>query len=464
MCDPALISNQLLTEAGLGSAVLSKDISLLDSCAEPSERHVLVASRETADLVEIIEKSKDFIDLILLPGYASFVNLLELLYANCEAPYGGAKLPDIAVFTDDCTIFNRAWWHNRSACEPLMGKSIVCIATKIIYFSHGRPIIPADDALSNGSLIAVHCDGEIRFVVQGQFGTFARTASTIPILRSLLSKVHEELTAKDMRLADRYYVVVQHDDIAFHDLRSVAYGKRHGVAPKVRLIPDPFFFESRGYKEVRQAVFKNSLPDWNDRANIVFWRGSATHNGLSLNGERIEDFAQVPRVMMCAALRGQKGIDAAVAAPWGWLPDEWGQPHEDWQRIVDAGLHRPMIPMIDHAKYRYLIDIDGVSNAWSFFEKLLLGSCILKVSSPFEQWFYSRLREWEHFVPVRGDLSDLIDKIAWCREHEAEARAIAEAGQRFALGMTYDVGRELAEQSIRDCLMPFGQWPTHKNA
>jgi len=123
-----------------------------------------------------------------------------------------------------------------------------------------------------------------------------------------------------------------------------------------------------------------------------------------------------------------------------------------------------MIPMIDHAKYRYLIDIDGVSNAWSFFEKLLLGSCILKISSPFEQWFYNRIREWEHFVPVRRDLSDLIEKIAWCREHEAEARAIAQSGQRFALGMTYDVGRALAVQSIRDCLMPFGQWPTHKNA
>jgi hypothetical protein len=30
-----------------------------------------------------------------------------------------------------------------------------------------------------------------------------------------------------------------------------------------------------------------------------------------------------------------------------------------------------------------------------------------------------------HFVPVRHDLADLVDKIRWARAHDAEAEAMA---------------------------------------
>ena len=69
ICNPALISHQLLTEIGLGSAVLSKDASNVYSHTEQSQRHILVASSETADLTEIIENSKDIVDLIVSAGY-----------------------------------------------------------------------------------------------------------------------------------------------------------------------------------------------------------------------------------------------------------------------------------------------------------------------------------------------------------------------------------------------------------
>ena len=153
---------------------------------------------------------------------------------------------------------------------------------------------------------------------------------------------------------------------------------------------------------------------------------------------------------MCIRLKGEAKTDVAIMSSWGFqFPHEAAQ-----QYLMDAGVYGPAISILQHARYRYLIDIDGVANAWGFFEKLMLGSCILKVSSPFEQWFYKEVKEWEHFVPVREDLSDLIEKIRWCREHGEQARMIGEAGQKFAISHTCEIARRMAIQALRDCLIP----------
>ena len=54
----------------------------------------------------------------------------------------------------------------------------------------------------------------------------------------------------------------------------------------------------------------------------------------------------------------------------------------------------------------------------------------------FRSWYYDRLEPWRHYVPVAADLSDLVERIEWCRGHTAECRAIAQAGQALALAMT----------------------------
>ncbi len=72
--------------------------------------------------------------------------------------------------------------------------------------------------------------------------------------------------------------------------------------------------------------------------------------------------------------------------------------------------------------------------------RLLLGCCILKIQSQhgFRQWYYDRLKPWRHYVPVREDMSDLIEKIDWCRYHDADCAEIASAGQALARAMTVE--------------------------
>ena len=125
--------------------------------------------------------------------------------------------------------------------------------------------------------------------------------------------------------------------------------------------------------------------------------------------------------------------------------------------LTKERIFRPPVTILRQANYRYLIDIDGVANAWGFFEKLLLGVCVLKVQSPFEQWYYGQLSEWRHFVPVRADLRDLAIQIEWCREHPRQIREIAEEGQHFALEHSFEIAYEIALEAIRRTLLEWDE-------
>lgn len=292
-----------------------------------------------------------------------------------------------------------------------------------------------------GTMIAVQEADGLRFVAAAYATPNARTEPTIEMFRNLLSDESAPASHDPCR---RRVLLIQYDDRNYHDIGSVGYCRPCGGSPAVQLVPDTFFFLSRGYQSLRELATVGELPPWEARQDTVFWRGSATHNGFALDGSPIQRLEQIPRVALCRALRGHAGTDVAIMAPW-----EFDQP---WEEMIEyytrEGVYGPPVAMNQHANYRYLIHIHGVACSASLFEKLLLGSCILIVGSPFEAWFYRGLVEWRHFVPVRADFSDVLTRIEWCREHPSEARAIAEEGQRYALDHTFETARAMAIEAI----------------
>jgi len=83
-------------------------------------------------------------------------------------------------------------------------------------------------------------------------------------------------------------------------------------------------------------------------------------------------------------------------------------------------------------RWAVLLDVEG--RGWSARLKLLLhsGRPVLVQERPWHEWFWASLRPMEHFIPVRRDLSDLVDRARWALEHPDEAAAIGRAGQAFA--------------------------------
>jgi hypothetical protein len=74
-----------------------------------------------------------------------------------------------------------------------------------------------------------------------------------------------------------------------------------------------------------------------------------------------------------------------------------------------------------------VLSADGAAAAYRLPFLLAGGSLVLWVDSPrgFAEHLYEQFRPNVHYIPIKADLSNLIERIEWARAHDSEARAIA---------------------------------------
>ena len=203
--------------------------------------------------------------------------------------------------------------------------------------------------------------------------------------------------------------------------------------PDACLIMDFDFAAADGYRPYRAPFEANWVP-WERRIPRVFWRGSTTGRRLydpPPEGAR-DRFTWLPRLALCRECREP---DLAAHCDVGitqfqQMPEKYLQ-----ERITAAGFLREPVPRQHFMNYRGVFDIDGNCNAWSgLFLSLLGGSCVLKVESQdgFREWYYDRLVPWENYIPVKSDLSDLPEAVAWFVENDGAAALVAAQGRELA--------------------------------
>lgn len=57
---------------------------------------------------------------------------------------------------------------------------------------------------------------------------------------------------------------------------------------------------------------------------------------------------------------------------------------------------------------------------------------MFKQESKYYEFFYKELVPGLHYVPVKRDLSNLVDKINWARDHDDDALKIAQSARQFS--------------------------------
>jgi hypothetical protein len=82
--------------------------------------------------------------------------------------------------------------------------------------------------------------------------------------------------------------------------------------------------------------------------------------------------------------------------------------------------------------YSILIDIEGIGYSGRLKHLLWSHRPVLIVDRPHKEYFFEFLKEWEHYIPVKRDLSDLIEKTKWCLENYDQALQIAENAYKFS--------------------------------
>lgn len=85
----------------------------------------------------------------------------------------------------------------------------------------------------------------------------------------------------------------------------------------------------------------------------------------------------------------------------------------------------------EQSKYKYILTLEGHVAAYRLSYELSSGSVVLLAESQWQMWYYPFLKAYEHYVPVKEDLSDLIDKIEWCKANDAKCEQIARNARAF---------------------------------
>jgi hypothetical protein len=90
------------------------------------------------------------------------------------------------------------------------------------------------------------------------------------------------------------------------------------------------------------------------------------------------------------------------------------------------------VPMNEQGKYKYIVHIDGNVLAYRLLMTMATESLILRADSPYVSWVDHEIRPFEHYIPIKADLSDLVEVIGWCRKNDVLCQRIAKRGYLFA--------------------------------
>ena len=87
---------------------------------------------------------------------------------------------------------------------------------------------------------------------------------------------------------------------------------------------------------------------------------------------------------------------------------------------------------LEQSHYKYIIHIDGNVNAYRLLSIMATGSLILRVKSNYTSWFDHLISANQHFIDINSDLSNLLEKIEWCKQHDVECSQIASKSLAFS--------------------------------
>jgi hypothetical protein len=89
--------------------------------------------------------------------------------------------------------------------------------------------------------------------------------------------------------------------------------------------------------------------------------------------------------------------------------------------------------MLDHCKFKYLIDFQGYGYSGRTKYLLHSGRPLFYVLRDWNEYWYFDMKPMVHFIPIRSDLSDFYEKFEWAENNYDKVIEIANNGKQFAI-------------------------------
>lgn len=158
--------------------------------------------------------------------------------------------------------------------------------------------------------------------------------------------------------------------------------------------------------------------NWNEKINKAVFRGKLTGCGITIEtNQRLK--------LVSIAEKHKDIIDAGITS--------WNIREKAFNGIVqyvnpkDFPFNKkPFMSRQEQYKHKYLINVDGHVSAFRLLSELMTNSLVIKVNSSnnYELWYSKLLIPFVHYVPVKEDMSDLIEQIQWCINNDDKCKEI----------------------------------------
>lgn len=176
-----------------------------------------------------------------------------------------------------------------------------------------------------------------------------------------------------------------------------------------------------------------SSPKWEDKLRSAVFRGRPT--GINFDKAKKDNIPLTnnPRFklheMSLKQARGQ--LNCSIKLDFGVNSISDCLSDENYLNEV-----RKQFPEVNHMdfesqfKSKYLVVVDGHGCPDRISLYMLSGSLVF-LATVHEDWTINQIVEGEHYIRLKPDLSDLIEKLEWAAANDNEARTIAENGSKF---------------------------------
>jgi len=183
-------------------------------------------------------------------------------------------------------------------------------------------------------------------------------------------------------------------------------------------------------KTAKRDYQMNGAP-WETKKPVAVFRGGSTGAGTTIETNPRLKLAYLSKITP-KDRDGLPLLDAGITE-WNLRPRK--NKHSPYLQTIDPRsmpftLVNRLTPN-EQTSYKYLINVDGHVSAFRLGLELGSGCCILLVTSKYKIWFRHLLKPFVHYIPVNGDLSDLVEKIKWCKANDNKCKEIAENAVEF---------------------------------
>lgn len=278
---------------------------------------------------------------------------------------------------------------------------------------------------------------------------FFMNTKAFPLLRNDFCEPYEQIYGEGKFLTSHYYT-------SYHPILSVSTNDKFGDLPYPsaedwRLITQEFFRNSCGNKYLYPSCegHKRNFDDtdtetdnchkhnleWDDKENKLYFFGDSSNCGIGLNNnlrlKLIDLGSKHLDLMECSLTKFSKKDRINLETheiEFDKSSDFKFNVNNGFDKGIGIGINLKSIKEGNHGKYKYLISVPsyGIDPELPFY--LSLGALVFKVDNEYSTWYDHLLKPYQHYLPVKKDLSNLTHLIKWANTHQETCHKIARNG------------------------------------